>query len=91
MLLVALDVVDETIGAAVMSCSWLVCPQLWLDDLCQCLAQFNTEIIQIIILYTLSLVKNDLHLYMMHCLPPLVIRVDVPNHSLSEDLVLIQS
>ena len=42
LLLVAPDVVDETISATVMSCGWFVCPQLGLDDLCQCLAQFNT-------------------------------------------------
>lgn len=37
-----LDVVDEAIGTGVMSSSWFVSSQLWLDDLSQCLAQLNT-------------------------------------------------
>lgn len=42
LLLVTLDVVDEAIGTGVMSSSWFVLSQLWLDDLCKSLAQLNT-------------------------------------------------
>ena len=70
--------VDELIGGRIVRCHLCSRLQLWLDHLRQLFAQLNT----------VELPNYDV-LARKHCLPPLVVAVDVPDGALHEDLVLI--
>ena len=92
----ALDVVNEAIGAGVMPTSRLVSLQLRLDDLGKLFTKLNTvwrhriyESWEVQRDYINCFYLRQHCLPVATCLPPLIIGIDVPNHTLSEDLVLI--
>ena len=84
-----LDVVDEAVGAGVVAGGGRGPPQLGLDDLSQLLAQLHSTRQHKKTKFELFTIQDQVRTIIY--LPPLVVGVDVPDGTLSEDLLLVQS